>query len=776
MNKKNIVLTLLVFASVSAFLKLSQIRQMNFSSKMIFDKNGILLREIYSSEYGTAYPIKLEKLPKHFVDTVITAEDKRFFYHPGIDPIAISRAMLQNIKARKIVSGGSTITQQLVRNTYFYPRTLPYKLLESLQSVCIELRYSKKRILEEYLNRIPYGNGAYGIEAASRLYFAKPAQDLTLAESAFLCAIPSSNKLFDPYKKLPSALKRQKKILKLMCFKGKIGKTEYDISVGENLLLYPKERKFLAPHFCEWIIENYGRRLPEKTETTLDYNLQKKIEFIVNNHISKLKSANVNNVSVVVIDNLTGGIPALVGSSNFFDEKYSGQVNGALALRQPGSAIKPFVYGLAFETGFTASDTIPDLETGIKIDQSGFFLPKNYDKKYHGMVRLRTALACSYNVATTNLASYLGPDQILSKLHQAGLESLKKDAKFYGSGLCLGNGEVTLVELSRAYSAFANKGRLKSLRLLKSEPSFDCGAVFSPEISYIVTDILSDNNARAPAFGEFSPLNLPFRCAVKTGTSKNFRDNWTVGYTPKYTVAVWAGNFSGKPMYSVSGISGAGPIFRDIMLTLEARNKNPDFIMPGGIKKIRICSKSGKLPLKQCSEVLEEIFLNANVPGQYCDIHKVYKIDKRNGLTAIKNCPQQYIEKKVYEVYPIEYYNWALNSGIELPPQRTSNIPVQDTGMAENGYFDIDSPADGDIFKLDPVLRKEYQCITLAPKVSAGILSIKWFIDNKPVIANAYPFSVRWEMEKGKHAINYIAEKKDGTFAKSRNIEITIVD
>ncbi len=775
---KKITVIALVFLLLGfSFFKLSTIKKPTFSSKKIYDRNGFLLREIYSSEYGTAYPIKLESLPAYFIDAVIKTEDKRFFYHFGIDPIAVFRAITQNIKAGKVLSGGSTITQQLVRNIYQYPRTMPYKVLESLSAFCIELRYSKKTILEEYINRIPYGNGAYGIESASRLYFAKPSKDLTIAESAFLCVIPSSNRIFDPYKNFLTTLKKQKKILTLLYMKRKISKNQYDISIIENLSLYSKQKRFLAPHFCDWIITKYKDTLPAEVRTALDYNIQRKIEFIVDNNISKLENANVNNASAVVLDNSNGDVISFVGSQDFFDEVHSGQVNGAIALRQPGSAIKPFVYGLALESGFSAADTLPDIETNITINNGGFFRPKNYDKKSHGMVRLRTALACSYNIATVHLASYFGPDLILSKLHQAGFKSLDKDAKFYGPGLCLGTGEVTLMELARAYSAIANAGRLRDLRILLQESSTDMGIVFSPQTSYILTDILSDNNAREPAFGEFSPLNLPFKCAVKTGTSKNFRDNWTVGFTPRYTVAVWVGNFSGKPMYGVSGISGAGSIFRDIMLTLEVRNENIDFSVPDGLEKKIICQKSGKLPNKHCTELIEEIFIAGTVPEEKCQIHKLYNIDKRNGLIATDNCPKQFVDEKVFEMYPAEYYDWAVNCGVNLPPAKISNLCSPSIYGSDDGlFFDIEYPKDGDILKIDPILRKEYQVITLKPKIDDSVLSIKWFIDDKSINVDEYPFTCKWRIEKGNHNINYAATRKNGAIVKSKDIKVTVTD
>lgn len=771
-NKYLIICLILLTAScgLSSCWYFSRLTTLDISSKKIFDRNHILLREIYSSGFGTAYPIKLADLPDHFINTVLVNEDKRFYYHLGIDPLALARAIKQNLLAGKVISGGSTITQQLIRNMYHDPRTLKSKLAEAIRAVCLEARYSKKIILTEYLNRIPYGNGAYGIEAAARLYFAKPARDLSIAESAFLCAIPTSNKKYDPYRRLDFTIGKQRRILALMYRRGKISKVEYDTAKQETLALSRRERKFLAPHFCEWIREKYGKVLPAEVVTTLDYNLQRKIEYIIANHLSRLKDANVNNAAAIVIDNQSSEILAMVGSADFFDEHNDGQVNGALALRQPGSSLKPFVYALAFESGFTPATTVPDIGSSIRIGEGSFFVPQNYDKKYHGLVRLRTALACSYNIATVNLAAYFGPQAILTILQQAGFDHLRKSADFYGPGLCLGTGEVTLVELARAYSALANRGRLRELRLLVNEPEKDRGVIFNPEIAYLVTDILSDNSARTPAFGEFSPLNLSFKCAAKTGTSKDFKDNWTAGFTPRYTVAVWVGNFNGSPMYSVSGISGAGPIFRDIMLTLEIKNNNLPFTAPENLEHRLICAKSGKIPTANCSEIIEEYFSKGTAPKEKCDIHRLYCLDSRNGLVSAADCPPEFVVKKVYEVYPSEYYDWTISNHLETPPYKISDID----NSATNRYCSIEFPKNGDVFKIDPILRREYQAITLKPKLSENIKSITWFVDNEEMPSEKYPFTVSWAIKPGKHVINYEALKGNQVI-KSEKVKVTVL-
>jgi penicillin-binding protein 1C len=506
-------------------------------------------------------------------------------------------------------------------------------------------------------------------------------------------------------------------------------------------------------------------------QTTLDIAVQHETEQVITNVLTKIKSANVTNAAAVVIDNETGEVLAMTGSADYYNEKNDGQVNGAVSLRQPGSTVKPFVYGLALENGMRASDILPDIDTHVRVIGGGDFIPENYDKKFHGPVRMRTALACSYNVATVNLAARFGPEMILTKLRQAGLTSMTRDARFYGPGICLGTGEVTLLELTRAFSCFAHEGMLKDYRLLEDEPRREMGQVFSPQVAYIITEILSDNQARQPAFGEFSPLRMPFKCMAKTGTSKNFRDNWAIGCTPRYTVGVWAGNFNARAMYSVSGISGSAPIFRDIMLYLERGNTCRDFKRPEWIVKRTICVNSGKIPTKYCNETMEEYFIKGSEPDMVCDVHRHFRIDTRNGLLASSDCPDELVVDKVFEVYPPEFYNWSRDTGNEPPPGRVSDYNSGNSVMSEISY-----PKDGDVFKIDAVLRKDYQVVVCKPKIYARADRVMWYVDGKKAFTASYPYHFSWKITVGQHEIYMIAhDDKSGQDYKSTVINIRVI-
>lgn len=793
MKKNRIAITifaLVVLFGVSTLIPFSKklLEPAPIVSLKILDREGRLLREVLSDEEGRARWVSLEQVPQHLISATLAAEDSRFYRHPGIDPLALSRALVQNIKKRRVVSGASTITQQVVRNILHSPRTLPHKIREAWYALRLEGTISKNEILAQYLNRVPYGNQTFGIEAASHLYFAKPASHLSLAESAFLAGLTRSPSGYDPFRHFLEAKKRQEEILRRMLNKRMTDYQTYQRALSEPLNLCARENSFRAPHFCDWVLGKFSpgeRRDIGIMRTTLDLTIQEEAEKLLANRVKSLKRAGVTNGAIIVMDNQTGDILAMVGSVDFFDRKHDGQVNGTLSLRQPGSTLKPFTYGLALENGLTPATIIPDVETHA-VTAGGDFTPRNYDGKFHGPVRLRTALASSYNVPAVRVLENLGADLLLERLHQAGFVSLRESPIHYGLGLTLGNGEVTLLELVHAYRALAKEGTFQKERAIlemrdSKGKSFPCPLipekrrVFSPQVSYFLTHILSDNDARIPAFGLSSPLDLPFPCAVKTGTSKDFRDNWTIGYTPHYTVGVWIGNFDGTPMRSVSGISGAAPLFHDVITFLE-RDKDPRYFpSPAGLKKCLICPLSGKIPGPHCSHQMEEIFIEGSEPKEVCDFHRLIRLDRRNGLVATKDCPKELIEERVFEVFPPLYQSWVAKERIPLPPQRFSSLSGElDQRLAdyekrsESKYLAIAFPDEGDIFKIDPVLRRNYQNLRLEAIVPEEINRITWLIDGQPFTTTERPFIAWWPLTPGRHQVE-IRTKDNKFFSQTVN-------
>lgn len=735
----------------------------------LYDDRGGLLREVLSGEAGWSTWVPLQQMGPDLAAAVVAVEDKRFYHHPGIDPLAILRAAWLNLRQREVVSGGSTLTMQLARQLYRLPRRWYAKPLEALLALRLEVWLSKPEILEQYLNRAPFGNQLFGVEAASRTYFQRPARLLSLAEAAFLAGLPQSPSRFNPYTHPERARRRQAAVLAALERQGGLESERLLSALAQPLVIAPRQTAFAAPHFCQMVLEACRDQAATGPEfrTTLDSRLQTRLEQLADGHLAQLAANHVTNAAVLVLENRSGAVKAWVGSRDFFDELHQGQVDGVRSLRQPGSAIKPFTYALALENGFTAASILADIES-FAGEGEGRPVVHNYDEKYHGPVRLRTALACSYNVATVRLLDALGVDLLLERLQRSGLTSLNKPASFYGPGLTLGNGEVTLLELTNAYRALANGGVLQPLHFLREDSAHGAltdqeaqvatgERVFSPQAAFIIADILADHRARAPAFGLGGPLHLPFWCAAKTGTTKDFRDNWTVGFTSEYTVGIWVGNFDGQPMEKISGITGAAPLFRDVMLELHADHDPLPPLPPAGVKHTPICPVSGHSPGADCPGSLEEWFIAGTGPARECRVHCRVAIDRRNGLLASAATPPADRESRVYEIWPPEFRSWMAAQHLPLPPADRSPLPeVQTARLA------IVAPADGDILKIDPVLRREFQTLLLEAVVPEGIREIEWLRGDTTLARVRAPFQWRWPLTPGRHAFRIRAQGRTG--------------
>ncbi len=586
------------------------------ASVQVLDNQNHPLQTFLSNRQTYSEPVSLSDISPFVLLAVQAAEDRRFYKHHGIDFRAVLRAVWQNVRWRGIVSGASTITQQLVRALHPRPKNWRNKWIEAWDAWQLERKYSKDKILQQYLNILEFGNHTQGIEAAARFYFGVPASELSVAQSALLAGLIQSPTRLNPLKNPDGALARRNRVLQAMYRNRFITQEDYHLALSEPLVLQAATRPVQAPHFSRLIsrLSSPG----EQVQTFLDADLQQYAETTLQRHVNRLAEEHVTNAAAVVLDNQTGAVLAYVGSADFDDAEHAGQVDGVLAKRQPGSALKPFVYALALENGFTAASILQDEDTFFE----GGFRPRNYDGKFHGGVSVRRALANSYNVPVVRVAETLGAARILQELHAFGFASLNHPAEFYGLGIALGGGEVTLLELANAYSALARGGLVKQV-VFAREPRLQSNTTsvraVPEEISYIITDILADNAARADAFGLNSALQFPFPAAAKTGTSKDYKDNFAIGYTPRITVAVWAGNFDGSSMQKVSGVTGAAPILHDILVYANKRYPGGPFVKPYGVLSARICTHSGRLAGENCTATREELFTAGTVPTQICD-------------------------------------------------------------------------------------------------------------------------------------------------------------
>lgn len=561
-------------------------------SPKVLDRDGQPIHHLALPDHTRSRPLAWEEIPPDLIATTLAAEDKRFFSHGGIDLLGTMRAARDWVVKRRIVSGGSTISQQLVKiSSPPSHRNLKTKLREAMAARRLEMTHDKQAILTAYLNKLDYGNLRIGAHEAARAYFQKPPTDLSLAECALLAGLPQAPSFHNPMRHADRAVARRNVVLqRLAAFPG-ADASRIDRAIEEPLVLRPLP----AQRTAAWLPSRATAQPGESIRTTLNLTLQRDVEAIVRREIAVHREANLRHAAVVVIHNPTGEILALVSSGNWTDPR-GGQINGALAPRSPGSALKPFTTLLAFERlNAHTGKILADIPTRFRTEQ-GVALPENYDRTHRGPVTLRHALACSLNVPTLRLLEELGGAEPLHDLlDQLGLTTLGGNSMQYGLGLTLGNAPVRLIELTNAYATLARQGRHLPCHwdfamLANAQPK----PLFDPRHAYLTTHILADARARAPAFPPGGPLDLPFPCAVKTGTSSDFRDNWCIGFTAEFTVGVWAGNFEHQPMRGISGIDGAGPIFQKTMLRIH-RDHPPTWPQrPDGIVEVSIDPRTGK--------------------------------------------------------------------------------------------------------------------------------------------------------------------------------------
>ena len=646
-------------------------RNIEVSTK-IYDRDGVLLYKIYKNKNRTIIP--LEEIPMQVRYATLAAEDAEFYSHPGFSVKGIIRAIYKNITKGEL-SGGSTITQQLVKNAFLTPeKTWLRKAKEIVLAIQVEMAYSKDQILEMYLNEVSYGGTAYGIQEASNQYFGKNVEQLSIAEAALLAGLPKSPTKYSPFGNPALSSARQKEVLNLMRINKFITEDAEKAAESETLRFADQKIDIKAPHFVMYVRqileETYGKETVStgglNVITTLDYDIQQLAEEVVKSEIDKLKNLNVTNAAVLVLNPSSGEVLAMVGSYDYFDTTHDGNVNVVTSNRQPGSSIKIVNYAYALSHGYTPATILEDTPVTFLVEGQPPYTPKDYDGTYRGSLTLRSAFAESRNIPAVRVLASYGVKNMIEQGKSMGITTWDDEERF-GLSLTLGGGEVKLIDLARAYATVANYGTRPEISSIEKVSNYQDKSIFvnpctnsmistnrlennfiptakaaeadnetcrqeevlDPRVAFLLTDILRDNAARAPAFGNFSQLVIPNHqeVAVKTGTSNNLRDNLTIGYNQKYLVAVWVGNNDNSPMSRVaSGVTGASPIFNKIMSTLLSNESNHDWTIPTGLVQKYVC-------LTPNGKGKNEWFLDENVPNTGCNTNTSQPLGKEKEIT-----------------------------------------------------------------------------------------------------------------------------------------------
>jgi penicillin-binding protein 1C len=756
---------------------------LNQPSVKITDRDGRLLYEIIPTEGGRNAALSVANIPRCMKDATIAVEDKNFYQNSGVDFGGILRALWINLRGGETLSGGSTITQQVARTLLLSDertqRTVRRKLRETVLAWQLTRTYSKDEILALYLNQIYYGGMAYGIEAASQTYFGKPASDLLLPECALLAGLPQTPGIYNPFTNPDLALERQRVVLGLMEKNGFITSAQRadaeNAPLSYNAAPYPIE----APHFI-WLIKDQLDELFTSGQlnatqslvirTTLDLNMQHLAEEIVKRRIESFKpkageiNRNVNNAALIVIQPQRGEILTLVGSADYFDSSIHGALNMATSPRQTGSAFKPIIYASALDPNsphpMTAASTLMDVVHTFTTKDGQPYKPVNYDGREHGFVSVREALASSLNVPAVLTLQNVGIENVITLARHLGIKSLHEPRQ-YDLSLALGGGEMSLLELSSAYAALADGGNYTGHTSILDIHDADGNLLYAPEkapslqiidprVAWLISDILSDDRARSTGFGINSVLKIDRTAAVKTGTTTNFHDNWTIGYTPDLLVGVWVGNSNYQAMHNVTGLTGAAPIWAEAMRAILQGHPDKTFTQPTGLTQVEVCDYSGLLPTEICPHTKTEWFIEGTQPTAFDTFYK------RSSTGEI-----------VLDI-PIEAQDWARSQGLPLFAQRDANTT---SGLT------LTSPTDNTTYRITPDLDLSAQQLAISALTESNLAQVTFFVDDSALTTlSAPPYQTWWTLSLGEHRFWAEGITTNGEAVKSNVVTVTVVE
>ena len=796
-------LTLYIFHDLPSLDSLPE--NLNHPSVHITDRNGRLLYEILPEQGGRHAVLSFNKIPQCMKDATVAVEDKNFYSNPGVDLGGIVRAFWINIRGGETIAGGSTITQQVARNLLLSQderaeRTLRRKLREAVLAWQMARRFSKEETLALYINQVNYGGIAYGVEAATQTYFGKPAAELLLPECALLAGLPQAPGLYNPFTNPGLAKERQGIVLGLMQSQGYISEQEQAEAGSAPLSYNPVPYPIEAPHFV-WIIRDQldqlfsgGKLDPRQSlvvRTTLDIDFQHVAEAAVARQIrlfeqeDPVTSHNVNNAAVVALDPHTGEVLALLGSADYFNASIFGAVDMATAPRQPGSAFKPFIYAQALDPHqpgpWTAATAVMDVITTFITHDGAPYVPKNYDGREHGPVSVRQALGSSLNVPAVLALNKVGIENTTSLARRLGITSVE-NPQDYDLSLALGGGTISLLQLSTAYATFANEGiftgnstildvRDADGNLLYTPERTPLQQIFDPRVTWLISDILSDDRARAMGFGLNSTLKLDRTAAVKTGTTTNFHDNWTIGYTPDLLVGVWVGNSNYEAMRNVTGLTGAAPIWHEIMRTILQGRPDRPFVRPEGLVQVEVCDLSGLLPSPACPHIKLEWFIEGTQPSEIDTFYKQVWIDALTGQLATDATPVERRQLRTVLDLPPSAQPWARSQGLTLLADL-----AQAAESSQQSAISILSPRPNATYRLDPNFDQNAQQLLVEVVAGQGITNLTLWVDGSLFATlESAPYQAWWPLAVGEHSFWAQGETAAGETLTSEMVTITVM-
>ncbi|MCA1900269.1 MAG: penicillin-binding protein 1C [Chloroflexi bacterium] len=752
---------------------------LNQPSVKITDRSGRLLYEILPREGGRNAALSVENIPQCMKDATIAVEDKSFYQNPGVDFWGILRAIWINLRGGETLSGGSTITQQAARTLLLADekseRTLRRKLRETILAWRLSQTYSKDEILALYLNQTYYGGMAYGVEAAAQTYFGKSASDLLLPECALLAGLPQAPGVYNPFVNPDLALERQRVALGLMEKNGLISPAQRSEAEQAPLSYNPVPYPIEAPHFI-WMVKSQldalfssGELNPSESlvvRTTLDLDAQRLVEEIVRRRIEGFKpqpgevNRNVNNAALTALNPQTGELLALVGSADYFNPSIHGALNMALALRQSGSAFKPIIYAAALDPlqpqPMTAATALLDVSRTFTAKDGQPYKPSNYDGREHGFVSVREALASSLNVPAVLTLQHVGVERAITLANRLGVRSLGAPQN-YDLSLALGGGQMSLFELSQAYAAFANGGKYRDALLILEIRNADgvllyqpkktpAAQAMDPRVAWLISDILSDDRSRQTGFGLNSVLKIDRPAAVKTGTTSNFHDNWTIGYTPDLLVGVWVGNSDYQAMRDVTGLTGAAPIWAEAVRSILRGRPPKEFERPDNLVQVEVCSLSGLLPTAACQRTRMEWFIAGTQPATF---DSFYRFSDSGELVLD---------------LPVEARDWARANGFPL---------LEDSNLS--GGLTLTSPPDNATYRIAPDLGLASQQVALSARSGSDFAQVAFFVDGAALGAiSTPPYQIWWTLSPGRHQIWAEGTDAAGGTVKSNIVHVTV--